>query len=126
MKAKFLGLMLLAGGSLFAAPQFSVGVGIGAPGYAAPAAAVVAYRPPCPGPGYRWIDGYYGSGGAWVAGYWAAPGYYGSGYYAAPGYYGGYWRGHDWDHDGWRDRHEWREHERHEWREHEEHEHGWR
>jgi hypothetical protein len=28
-----------------------------------------AYVPPCPGPGYAWVDGYY-SNGYWVPGYW--------------------------------------------------------
>jgi len=127
MKSKLIALMLLAGGSLFAETHFSVGVGFGAPGYyPAPAAVVVAGRPPCPGPGYEWVNGYYGPTGGWIAGYWAAPSYYTPGYYAPRYYYGGsYWRGRDWDHDGWRD-HEWREHREHERHEHEEHEHGWR
>jgi len=30
----------------------------------------VAYVPPCPGPGYQWVAGYY-SGGYWVPGRWA-------------------------------------------------------
>ena len=122
MKSKLFVLMLLAGGSLFAAPHISIGVGIGVPGYVGPSAVVVAGRPPYPGPGYRWIEGYYAPNGAWIAGYWAAPNY-APGYYAPNYYYGGsYWRGRDWDHDGYRD-HEWREHGRHEWREHERHEH---
>ena len=29
----------------------------------------VAYVPPCPGPGYIWVAGYY-SNGYWVPGYW--------------------------------------------------------
>lgn len=29
----------------------------------------VAYVPPCPGPGYVWVDGYYNDG-YWVPGYW--------------------------------------------------------
>ncbi len=28
-----------------------------------------AYIPPCPGPGYVWVAGYY-NGGVWVPGYW--------------------------------------------------------
>jgi hypothetical protein len=28
-----------------------------------------AYVPPCPGPGYAWVGGYY-SNGYWVPGYW--------------------------------------------------------
>jgi len=37
-----------------------IGVYIGGP---------VAYIPPCPGPGYVWVDGYY-NGGVWIPGYW--------------------------------------------------------
>ena len=69
MKKKLLPLMLLAGGSVFASTHFSVGVGIG--NYAPPAA--VRVQPPCPGPGYTWVDGYYEPNGAWIAGYWAPP-----------------------------------------------------
>ena len=72
MKTKLLALALLAGSSAFAATRFSVGVGIGgyAPGYyAQPQVAI----PPCPGPGYTWIDGYNAPNGAWIAGYWRAP-----------------------------------------------------
>lgn len=29
----------------------------------------VAYVPPCPGPGYVWVAGYYNAG-VWVPGYW--------------------------------------------------------
>ena len=32
----------------------------------------VAYVPPCPGPGYAWVNGYW-NGGAYVNGYWNAP-----------------------------------------------------
>ena len=31
-----------------------------------------AYVPPCPGPGYVWVPGYYANG-IWVAGYWNFP-----------------------------------------------------
>jgi hypothetical protein len=34
-----------------------------------------AYAPPCPGPGYAWIAGYY-SNGYWVPGRWAFTGVY--------------------------------------------------
>jgi hypothetical protein len=34
-----------------------------------------AYVPPCPGPGYEWVAGYY-SGGYWVPGRWAFGGYH--------------------------------------------------
>lgn len=30
----------------------------------------VAYVPPCPGPGYVWVTGYYANG-YWVPGYWS-------------------------------------------------------
>jgi hypothetical protein len=66
MKKSLLAMVLLAAGSTaFAAPRFSIGIGIGAP--------VVATRPPCPGPGYNWVDGYYDPYGAWMNGYWAPP-----------------------------------------------------
>jgi hypothetical protein len=98
MKKRLLPLMLLAGGSLFAAPHVSIGIGIGAPAYYPPAPVVVNARPPCPGPGYSWVDGYWANGG-WIAGYWAPPV---NAYYAAPGYY---LHGRDWD----RDEHRWRD-----------------
>ena len=82
MKKKLLGLLLLAGSSMFAATHFSIGVGIGTPGSYAPAP-VAALRPPCPGPGYSWVDAYRGPNGAWVAGYWRAPN---RGHYVAPRY----------------------------------------
>ena len=65
MKKAMLAMMLLAGG-LFAAPRVRVGFGIGV-------AAPVVVRPACPGPGYNWVDGYYGPSGVWVGGYWAGP-----------------------------------------------------
>jgi hypothetical protein len=78
MKTKLLAMMLLAGGSMFAQTRFSIGLGFGAQGagfYQAPPA-YASNIPPCPGPGYTWIDGYwtndYGREN-WVAGYWSAP-----------------------------------------------------
>jgi hypothetical protein len=87
-----LGAAVLAGGlglstTSAQAAQFRVVVGDGP-----------AYVPPCPGPGYAWVAGYYNDG-YWVPGYWN---YVGAGY----GYYrhdddgfryrgddhGGYWR----------------------------------
>src|ERR1051325_1293487 len=60
MKSRLLALLLLAGGSLFAESRFSIGVGIGVPGYYPPPPPVVVYeRPPCPGPDYAWVDGYW-------------------------------------------------------------------
>ena len=65
-----------------------------------------AYVPPCPGPGYEWVAGYY-SGGYWMPGRWN---YVGAGY----GYYD---RGREnyrvYDRDGDRDR--WRDRDRDRW-----------
>ena len=96
MKTKLLTLVLFAGGSLFAETHFSIGIGVGTPYYAPPPPPVVAYAPPCPGPDYSWVSGYwYPAGGryAWHAGYWARPPYAGA-YWVRPRYYGGrYYRG---------------------------------
>jgi hypothetical protein len=88
MKTKLLAMMLLAGGSMFAQTRFSIGLGFGTQG-AGFYPAVPAYAadiPPCPGPGYTWIDGYwtndYGREN-WVAGYWSAPPVF-TGYQVAP------------------------------------------
>lgn len=67
MKKAMLATMLLAAGSLFAAPRVAVGINIGVP------APVALVRPVCPGPGYTWVDGYQGPTGVWVGGYWAPP-----------------------------------------------------
>ena len=75
MKTKLLAMVLMAGSTMFAGVRFGVGVGIGVP-----VAPVVVAQPPCPGPGYSWING------AWVAPY-VAP-YYGG------RYVGHYWGGH--------------------------------
>jgi hypothetical protein len=109
--------LLMTGSSLLAETHFSIGIGVGAPGYYGPPPPVaLAYRPPYPGQGYYWVDGYYDPYGSWFAGYWAAPRYvrpYGYGYgYVAPRSYGGYYRrydrddyrGRDWDHDRGRGR----------------------
>ena len=78
MKTKLLAMMLLAGGSIFAQTRFSIGLGFGTQGggfYQAPPA-YASNIPPCPGPGYTWVDGFwrndYGRR-TWVAGYWNAP-----------------------------------------------------
>ena len=134
MKTKLMALLLVAGGSLFAETHWSIGVGIGSPGYYAPAPAYAysapayAYRPPCPGPGYAWIDGYYDGYGRWADGYWAQPPYTGA-YWVAPRVYGGRWFAGYWGgqrfygapafRGGFRE--EFREHE---FREHEFREHG--
>lgn len=74
MKTKLLAMALMAGSTMFAGVRFGVGVGIGIP---VPAPVVVTARPPCPGPGYVWANGY-----------WVAPPYAGA-YWVAPRYYGG-------------------------------------
>jgi hypothetical protein len=78
MKTKLVVAMLLVGSSMFAETHFSIGIGVGGYGYAAPPA--VAYAPPCPGPGYTWVAGYWDQAGPrrfWRDGYWAAPVYNG-------------------------------------------------
>jgi hypothetical protein len=77
MKKKLAALMLLAGGAMFAQTRFSVGVSVGSNrGYYAPAPAYATATPPCPGPGYTWVNGYWSQDYGrrnWVAGYWRAP-----------------------------------------------------
>jgi hypothetical protein len=105
MKTKFLALLLLAGGSLFAGPRVFFGFGFG-PAYGgyyyAPPPPVYAYAAPpvaygYPGPGYVWINGYYGYNGAryyWQPGFYTRPPFYGA-YWVAPRYFGGrYYAGH--------------------------------
>lgn len=92
---KLLPLFLLAGGCLFAETHFSAGVRIGEPGYDARPFAAASVRPPCPGPGYTWVDAYRNTNGGWVAGYWTTP-------------YGSHWTAQDrdqhrLDRDGYRD-----------------------
>ena len=50
------------GASQANAARIGFGVYVGAPGYV----------PPCPGPGYAWVAGYYNDGN-WVPGFWRAP-----------------------------------------------------
>ena len=100
------GLVLIAG-SLVAQPRFSGGVVFGGgPAYYGPAygpeyygpAYYEAVRPPFPGPGYYWVDGYWFADRGyrhWRPGYWAAPRYYNR-------YRGQNFRGRDRD---WRDDH---------------------
>ena len=67
MKKKILAGLLLAGSTMFAAPRVSFGVGFGAP-----APVVVEAVPPCPGPGYVFVDGYWrfhGGPRVWRGGY---------------------------------------------------------
>jgi hypothetical protein len=70
MKTKILAGLLLLGSAAFAAPRVSFGIGFGAP------APYVQAVPPCPGPGYEFINGYWqfvGVGGGWHNDYRRAP-----------------------------------------------------
>lgn len=54
MKTKLMAMLLMAGSTMFAGVRFGVGVGFGVP---VPAPVVVNYMPPCPGPGYVFVNG---------------------------------------------------------------------
>ena len=75
---------------MFAQPRFSVGIGVGGYGQGYyPPPAYSQYMPPCPGPDYAWVDGYWiprGGRNVWISGYWRNP--YVSGYRVAPRYIG--------------------------------------
>lgn len=103
---KLLLITLFTAASTFAQGRFYVGGSWGyAPppvrAYAPPPPPAYGYgyasRPPCPGPNYVWIDGFYGYGGnryAWTPGYWA-PRPHPRAYWVAPRYYGGnFYHGH--------------------------------
>jgi hypothetical protein len=69
------------------AARVHVAIGFGGP--------AVAYVPPCPGPGYEWVAGYYNPYRVWVPGYWNHAGFrYGGpvvvGRHFDRGYYRGY------------------------------------
>jgi hypothetical protein len=85
MKTKLLAMMLLAGGTMFAQPRVSIGVGVG--GYGGgfyQSAPPYAYSvPPCPAP--YWVNGYC------VGGYGYAAPFYG-GVRIAPHFSGGFVR----------------------------------
>ncbi len=79
MKKKILAGLLLAGGTMFAAPRVSFGIGIGVPAPVVVAPPVYAAVPPCPGPGYVFIDGYWqfrGVGGPVWRGYDRVPAHF--------------------------------------------------
>ena len=59
MKKKILAGLLLAGGTMFAAPRISFGISIGVPAPVVVAPPIVAAVPPCPGPGYVFVNGYW-------------------------------------------------------------------
>lgn len=76
MKKKMLAGLLLAGSTMFAAPRVSFGIGIGVPAPIVVAPPVYAAVPPCPGPGYVFVNGYWqfaGGGLDWRGGYGRAP-----------------------------------------------------
>jgi WXXGXW repeat (2 copies) len=75
---------------MFAQTRFSIGVGVGGyqPGYVS-APAYAYNRPPCPGPDYNWVDGYWSRDSrrsTWIDGYWARQPFRGS--YNYNGVYG--------------------------------------
>jgi hypothetical protein len=92
MKTWMLGAAVLAGGLALSTPRAQaagVRVYLGGP---------AAYVPPCPGPGYFWIDGYY-SGSYWVPGRWEFRGVYDRDhFYRGHDFYRDHDR-RDWDHD---------------------------
>src|ERR1035441_10985423 len=68
---------LIAAGTMFAQPRVAIGIGAGGygPGYYPPPA-YTQYMPPCPGPDYAWVDGYWvprGGRNVWIGGYWRSP-----------------------------------------------------
>jgi len=78
MKKKLLAMALFTGGAMFAQTRVSIGFGVGGygPGAYAPVPSYQQVIPPCPGPGYSWVDGYYApqqGRNVWVQGYWSAP-----------------------------------------------------
>ncbi len=116
MKSKFAGLALLAGlmiaGDSSAFGQLSIRIG------PPPVVRVERYRPPMPGPGYIWVNGYWYPAGnryVWHQGYWTRPPYEGANWigprYEGEQFYEGRWEGgrgvfqhdHRWDRDRDRD-----------------------
>lgn len=90
-------------------------------GYVAPPpprVPVYAYgyrRPPLPGPGCVWVDGYWGFNRGryvWMNGYWARPPYGGALWvaprYSAGRFYGGFWSGPGRGYYGYRSHHNYR------------------
>src|SRR5258706_10046898 len=68
---RFLILMLLAGGSLFARTRVSIGIGVGGYGYDPYAyGGYYAYYPPPPPPPAYYAPSYVRPGYSWIDGYW--------------------------------------------------------
>src|SRR5664279_2437 len=83
-----LAMALMAGGTMFAQSRVSIGIGVGGYGPAYPPPAYAQYMPPCPGPDYTWVAGYWGprdGRNVWVDGYWRGP--VAGGYRVAPRYF---------------------------------------
>jgi len=119
-KWNLLAVALIAGGTMFAQPRVSIGIGVGGygPGVYPPPAYAQAYVPACPGPGYTWVDGYWAperGRNVWIAGFWRAP--YVDRYRVAPRFveprYEGYRRFDRDNHDRDRDRGRFERHESH-------------
>jgi hypothetical protein len=88
MRGLMLGAAILAGVAGLGATSANaarIGVYIGAP---------AAYVPPCPGPRYSWVAGYYANG-YWVPGRWAFAARYGR---------DDFYRQRNWDRDRYYDR----------------------
>jgi len=86
MKTKLLAMMLLAGGSMFAQTRFSIGMSGGHGGGFYQPPPYASNIPPCPGPDYTWVDGYWSQDygrNIWVDGYWDRQPFRG-GYQVAP------------------------------------------
>ena len=107
LRTTLLTAILLTGLSL-SGEQISVGVRIGPP----PPPRVLSVRPPTPGPGFTWIDGYWYPDGhryRWHDGYWTRPPYDGAAWvmprHDGTQFFDGYWEGsrgriahdHKWD-----------------------------
>jgi hypothetical protein len=73
MKTKILAGLLLAGSTMFAAPRLSFGIGIGVPAPVVVAPPIVAAVPPCPGPGYVFVNGFWQLSPGWRGGFYRAP-----------------------------------------------------
>ena len=116
-----LGAAVVAGGlGLAATPAKAAEFGIYVGGPA-------AYVPPCPGPGYVWVNGYY-SEGYWVPGRWNYVGVYERPYFRHWDGDRDDWRWRDRDDYRWRDRDDWHhrdwDHDRDHWRDRDDHR-GW-
>ena len=62
---------------MFAQSRLSIGIGFGSYGSGAyPPPAYARYQPPCPGPGYTWVNGFWttqSGRNVWTNGFWRAP-----------------------------------------------------